>query len=389
MASSRGRDGGRRGVDGMARGAGEPSAKRAKVDEADEKEEEDPLVRRKEEVVRLLERARAKGKERHSLDWYRWVCDTFERARAKEELLTLCTRLEAKNEKNLTRLPPEMWQKILDGNLHQNDLLAFAMTCRFFREKQKDLGKNVETKLAAWRLLKLRNSGEVASHSLGWFRWVCDTFEIRPGEYDFRDGDPVEGVVYEGNLLNYAAFRGSVEILRWLMEEKGWELNESTDYFAGQGGSIDVFEYLLGRGHEFNEDACHMAARGGHPNALKFLRGLDPPCPWSAFTCLMASDGAHLDVLKWLRAQNPPCPWDRRTCANAVLGGRLEVLKWARSQDPPCPWSRSKCRSYAYSKNYQHVIDWIDQQEDESDDESVFSDSDSDRSYDSYDDEYF
>ena len=36
-------------VDGMARGVGDPSAKRAKVDEAEE--EEDPLVRRKEELV--------------------------------------------------------------------------------------------------------------------------------------------------------------------------------------------------------------------------------------------------------------------------------------------------------------------------------------------------
>ena len=48
----------------MASGAGEPSTKRAKADEAEEKE--DPLVRRKEEVVRLLEEASAKGKGRHS-----------------------------------------------------------------------------------------------------------------------------------------------------------------------------------------------------------------------------------------------------------------------------------------------------------------------------------
>ena len=49
-ASSRGRD-------EMARRAGEPSAKRQKVDEADE--EEDPLVRRKEEVVVALKEARS------------------------------------------------------------------------------------------------------------------------------------------------------------------------------------------------------------------------------------------------------------------------------------------------------------------------------------------
>ena len=111
----------------MARGEGEPSAKRAKVGE-----EEDPLVRRKEEVVRLLERAR-KGK------------DLSSHARAKKELLTLCADFEAKNEKLLGRLLPELWQKIVDENVQQNDLLALAMTCRFFREKQKDLEKKAKT----------------------------------------------------------------------------------------------------------------------------------------------------------------------------------------------------------------------------------------------------
>ena len=161
VASARGRNGGRRGLDGMARGAGEASAKRAKVDEADE--EENRLVRRKEEVVRLLERVR-KGKDN---------------ARAKKELLTLCARLEAKNEKLLGLLLPELWQKIIDENVQQNDMLALAMACRFFRDTTKDLGKKVVTNLYIYRLLDLRKSGKIPSHSLGWFRWVCDTFESR------------------------------------------------------------------------------------------------------------------------------------------------------------------------------------------------------------------
>ena len=218
----RGNDGGGeasgRGRDEMARGAGEPSAKRAKVDETEE--EEDPLVRRREEVVRLLGRASAKGKGN---------------ARAKEELMTLCADFEAKNDKLLRRLPPELWQKILDENLHQNDLVALAMTCRFFREKQKDLGKKVETDLNYGSLLRLQKSGRMPSHSLGWFRWVCDTFEILPG---FEDYKRVKGAVYEGDLVNYAAFQGSVEILRWLMEEKGCELNKDTGKWAGLGGSV-------------------------------------------------------------------------------------------------------------------------------------------------------
>ena len=95
-----------------------------------------------------------------------------------------------------------------------------------------------------------------------------------------------------------------------------------------------------------------------------------------------------MDVLKWARSQNPPCPWVAETCDAAAQGGHLDVLKWARSQDPPCPWSRSDCRKAASMYGHQHFIDWIDQQEDESDVEL----SDSDRSYESYDsysDEYF
>ena len=418
----------------MARGAGEPSAKRAKVDEAGKEEEEDPLVRRKEEVVRLLEEARAKGKGT---------------ARAKEELLTLCADFEAKNEKLLRRLLPELWLKIVDENVQQNDLLALAMTCRFFREKQKDLGKKMETNLYIYRLLVLRKGGKVASHSLGWFRWVCDTFEILPG-FEYL---PKGGVVDEGDLVNYAALQGSVEILRWLMEDKGWEPNLYTvGEWAGFGGSVEVLEYLLERGYAFRRGkACEAAARGGCLEALKFLRGLDPPCPWYGGTCEQAALGGHLDVLKfargqdspcpwnrrtcfnaaqgghldvlqflrsqdppcpwdehtcfyaareghldvlkWLRDQDPPCPWDGRlmkwavkgghlealkflrgldppcpwaegTCAYAVQGGHLEILKWARSQDPPCPWSRRDCRDGAFQSGHQHIIDWIDQQED-------------------------
>ena len=382
----------------MAGAAGEPSAKRAKVDEADE--EEDPLVRRKEEVVRLLGRAR-KGKDN---------------ARAKKELVTLCDDFEATNEKLLERLLSELWQKSLDENLDQSDLLALAMTCRFFREKLEVLGKKVVTDLSQ-DLFHLRESGTMPSHTLGWFRWVCDTWEIRPG---FPPKDKrVKGAVYEGDLVNYAAFQGSVEILRWLKEEKGWELNKHTGHWAGMGGSTEVLEYLRGMGYEFGEEVCGGAAYGGCLKALKWLRDQDPPCPWDAMTCTSAAWGGnlealeflrdqdppcpwdeetcqgaamegHLEVLQWLRGQDPPCPWDEVTCVWAARGGHLEVLKWARSQDPPCPWSRSHCRWEASESDHQHIVKWIDQQEDESDAEyREYSDSDSDRSYDSYGDEYF
>ena len=82
----------------------------------------------------------------------------------------------------------------------------------------------------------------------------------------------------------------------------------------------------------------------------------------------MAREG-HINVFKWCTSQNPPCPWDELTCSYAAEKGRLEALKFLRAQDPPCPWSRSACRGIASESDHQHVVDWIDQREDESDDE--------------------
>ncbi|WZN59412.1 NK_REP_REGION domain-containing protein [Chloropicon roscoffensis] len=348
----------------MARRAGEPTAKPAKVDEADdEEEEEDPLVRRKEELVVALKEARSRGDAR------------AERV-ARREMVTLCADFEAKNEKLLRRLPPELWQKILDENLHQNDLFALSMTCRFFRDTTKDLGKKVETNLNATHLLELRKSGKVASHTLGWFQWVCDTMEILQG-FNWLLYARVKGAVYESDLVNYAAFQGSVEILRWLMEEKGWELNDDTGRWAGWGGSVEILKYLWDWGYEFDEEVCQWAAFGGHLEALKFLRGLDPPCPWDEETCSGAAEGGHLEVLKWARSQDPPCPWGEGTCSEAAEGGHLEVLKWLRAEEPPCPWSRSGYRWDASENGHHHIVKWIDQQEDVSDVESSDSDSDS------------
>ena len=186
------------------------------------------------------------------------------------------------------------------------------MTCRFFREKQKGLGRKLVTNVGRNCLLDLRKSARVPSHTLGWFQWVCDTFEVLPG---FRWGSGrVKGAVYEGDLLNNAAFQGSIEILRWLVDEKEWELNFYTGEWAGMGGSVKVLAYLRWKGYEFDTWACAGAARGGHLEALKFLRILDPPCPWDEKTCAWAARGRHLEILEWARLQVPPCPCPRRKC---------------------------------------------------------------------------
>ena len=119
-----------RGRDGMARRAAESSAKRAK------KEKEDPLVRRREELILEVANARVALKAQGN----KAVREATESL--MQALRAVCAKLEAKNRNELLKkLPDELWEKIVDESVHQNDLLALAMTCRFFRDTTKRLGK--------------------------------------------------------------------------------------------------------------------------------------------------------------------------------------------------------------------------------------------------------
>ena len=249
----------------MTRGAGEPSAKRAKLDEAKDEEEV--------------------------------VC---------------------------FRLPPELWQKIVDENLHQNDLLALAMTCRFFRDTTKDFGWKIETNLDIWDysgLFDLRID-MLPSHSFDWYRWVCDTFEILPGFEEWRK-NRVKGAVYEGDLVNFAALQGSAEILRWLIEKEGWETNCRTGEWAGYGGSVEVLAYLKDYGYQLDEEACRGAAEEGHLEALKFLRAQKPPCPWDADTCTYAARGRAPGRFEVCQRAGPALPLG---CVDLFLCGAGRAL---------------------------------------------------------------
>jgi hypothetical protein len=63
---------------------------------------------------------------------------------------------------------------------------------------------------------------------------------------------------------------------------------------------------------------------------LKYVRGVDPPAPWSTGTCAEAVTQNNLQVLKWVRSQK--CPWDSQVLENILLGFQdtSEILDWVR-----------------------------------------------------------
>ena len=56
----------------------------------------------------------------------------------RKRLEAMCSAREAESTQRLDKLPQEVWDKILD-ELDENDLFPLALSCRFFRQKQKEL----------------------------------------------------------------------------------------------------------------------------------------------------------------------------------------------------------------------------------------------------------
>ena len=53
-------------------------------------------------------------------------------------LKELCSAREVQNAQRLDKLPKDVWETIL-ANLEENDLFPLALSCRYFRQKQKEL----------------------------------------------------------------------------------------------------------------------------------------------------------------------------------------------------------------------------------------------------------
>ena len=70
----------------------------------------------------------------------------FEEEQEQQKLFTkrkslraaVCNAREIENTQRLDKLPQEVWEKILD-NLKSDDLFPLALSCRYFRQKQKEL----------------------------------------------------------------------------------------------------------------------------------------------------------------------------------------------------------------------------------------------------------
>ena len=189
------------------------------------------------------------------------------------------------------RIRERMAERQRDGNCC---LFVFARVCKQWRKAQLKVGGPLRTRVWSDVILP----GRVALA-----KWAL------------VEGCPREnGVGY--SMAEAAAQYGHLELVRWLIQEQGFAMDE----------------YVMG-----------WAARSGNLELVRWLRG--EGCDWGAETCMYAAEFGRLGVLQWLRANG--CPWDRMTCSQAVDRGHVEVLRWARENG--CEWDAGT-RDWAAAK---------------------------------------
>ena len=133
---------------------------------------------------------------------------------------------EVENAKRMNKLPPEMWEKILD-ELKSDDLFPLALSCRYFRQKQKEL------------VARMRQSGYKSLFSLKTSlrrKLITKPGESQPTSVKYlRFAKKGGGARYL--ISDLAAFHGHLPLLQELLA--GLKKVQPEDCFAEYAGGSD------------------------------------------------------------------------------------------------------------------------------------------------------
>ena len=243
-------------------------------------------------------------------------------------------------------LPEGVWAHVASFLNTQLDGLAFAVTCKGFASIWSESQLARESKRKGRRAsfarvlnadLDLLDQHQVTRSDL-WFLWA---HAVMLREREVGKATIIEVSRALDALANELAANGNTHVLLELhsRSERGVALSPDKILSAGaKVGRIEVMAMCVDElGAKPDVWTSAAAAGEGNLHALKWLRSLDPPCPWHVGTCWSAARGGHLDCLRFAREEGG-CEWDEDTCAEAAGAGNLDILKWARTRVPPCPW---------------------------------------------------
>ena len=152
----------------------------------------------------------------------------------------------------LEKLPPEVWEKILD-NLGENDLFPLALSCKYFRQKQKELvarpKQNGKPRLTLKTTLRdVWNKSFTGQPISAEYLRLCSKAEVPQHKLRVRNSCITRPAAYHGHL---PLLQELLADSNWLGTEyaKAWHMRHTLDQgipqAAGESSPSPFLHFLL------------------------------------------------------------------------------------------------------------------------------------------------
>ncbi len=216
-----------------------------------------------------------------------------------DRLRALCEPMEVENAQQLDKLPPEVWEKILD-NLESDDLFPLAMSCRYFRQKQEELMERPKQRGKPRRALKTHLEQKLRNRqpaSVEYLRFCCKEkgcfgFGVDPDSYA-KDRDILCLAAYHGHLTLLQELlvgleeenQGSVFPSRFFMKPSK-DLQEIADSAGESPSSQPICLYFFVLPSDFSLSLLHSECRPSGDLAVAEFQGLARAKSGNLFHCM-------------------------------------------------------------------------------------------------------
>ena len=216
------------------------------------------------------------------------------------------------NNERLDELPQEIWEKVFD-KLGEHDLFPLALSCRYFRQKQKELVEKNQSKTLVTNLspyLSPCSDSRDANLSEQYLQFCFANL--------MKEEDERKKVLVGRHIMSLAAKNGFVSLLEFLFNEKCPYLPDSVCIAAAEGGQLSAFQWAHNHGMYF--EACKCS---GTFSGARFLEQFQS-------AVVNRSDLRFLTWVYWSRSILHFTLSDLAVTAAAVRANKLDVLKWAQ-----------------------------------------------------------
>jgi hypothetical protein len=143
---------------------------------------------------------------------------------------------------------------------------------------------------------------------------------------------------YAESIARHAASSGSIEVVEWLRQQQGIQINARTLAGAASAGQTAMCQHLRSLGCEWDVAACGLAAEGGHLDTLRWLR--EHGCAWDLSEIVTeAACYGHTDTLNFVIKQGEVLSAELLTEGLNYAGilYRMETAQWFRERGAEWP----------------------------------------------------